>query len=191
MGRGSLDFAKQLVADNLPEEPTPPTDLPWCRCRVCLPMETEQENVCCKKRQCITSYRTFNNICLDRDILEVCIKARCDIRADEFNFSMESFRKAAYRQFALWKYGKLGRGNRRVLPACAVRMIRQAYPSPDGRYMGFRNNWHVKQLWLILTAYQPEQYTFPPTPIFTWAWIMWLGSPSMTENGHLILIFIK
>ena len=55
-------------------------------------------------------------------------------------FSMESFRKAAYRQFALWKYGKLGRGNRRVLPACAVRLIRQAYPSADGRYMGFRNN---------------------------------------------------
>ena len=96
MGRGSLDFAKQLVADNIPEEPTPPNDLPWCRCEVCVPMETEQENVCCKKRQCITSYRTFNNICLDRDILEVCIKAWCDIRADEFNFSMESFCKAAY-----------------------------------------------------------------------------------------------
>ena len=131
-GRGSLDFAKQLVADNIPEEPTPPTDLSWCRCRVCVPMETEQENVC--------SYRTFNSICLDRDILEVCIKARFVYRADEFNFAMESFRKAAYRQFALWKYGKLGRGNRRVLPAGAVRMIRQAYPSPDGRYMGFRNN---------------------------------------------------
>ena len=71
------------------------SDLPWCQCRVCVPMETEQENVCCKKPQCITSYRTFNNICLDGDILEVCIKARCDIRADEFNFSMESFRKVA------------------------------------------------------------------------------------------------
>lgn len=140
MGRGSLDFAKRLVADNLPEEPVPSTDLPSCQCQVCVPMETGEENVCRKKRQCITSYRTFNNICLDRDILEVCIKARSDIRADEFNFSMESFRKAAYCQFALWKYGKLGRGNRRVLPACAVRMIRQAYPSPDGRYMGFRNN---------------------------------------------------
>ena len=137
MGRGSLDFAKKLhvVADNLPEEPVPSTDLPRCQCQVCVPMETGEENVCCKKRQCITSYRTFNNICLDRDILEVCIKARSDIRADQFKFSMESFRKAAYCQF-----GKLGIGNRRVLPACAVRMIRQAYPSPDGRYMGFRNN---------------------------------------------------
>lgn len=80
-----------------------------------------------KKRTCITSYTSFSNICPDRDILEVCIKARCDLRADEFNFSMESFRKAAYRQYALWTYGKLGRGNRRVIPAYVVRMIRQTY----------------------------------------------------------------
>ena len=96
-------------------------------------MESEQENVCCKKRTYITSYTTFSNICLDRDILGACIKARCDIRADEFNFTMESFRKAAYRQYALWTCGKLGRGNRRVIPACVARMIRQTYPAPDGQ----------------------------------------------------------
>jgi len=72
--------------------------------------------------------------------MEVCTKARCDIRADEFNFSMESFRKAGYSQYALLTNGKLGRGNRRVLPACVVRIIRQAYPAPDGRYMGYRNS---------------------------------------------------
>jgi len=139
MGKGSLDFAKQLVADNIPEEPTPLTDLPWCVSRLCT--NGNRARKCLLQETPVhTSYRTFNNICLDRDILEVWIKARCDIRADEFNFSMESFRKAAYRQFALWKYGKLGRGKRRLLPACAVRMIRQAYPSPDGRHMGFRNN---------------------------------------------------
>ena len=31
-------------------------------------------------------------------------------------------------------------GTRRVLRACEVRMIRQAFPSSGGRYMGFRNN---------------------------------------------------
>lgn len=82
MGRGSLDFTKQPIADNLPKEPTPLADHPWHRCWVCFGMETEQENECCKKRQCITSYRAFNNVCWDRDILEVCIKAQCDIRAD-------------------------------------------------------------------------------------------------------------
>ena len=67
-------------------------------------------------RQCI---KAFNNICLDRDILElhVCINARCA----DFNFLMESSTKAAYNQFGLWNYGKLGIGNRPVIPACAVR----------------------------------------------------------------------
>lgn len=139
MGRGSLDFAKNLAEEG-PNDPEPPDeDTPeWCKCRVCQPMPSEEENVCCKRVTCLTSYTSFSNICLDRDILEVCIKARCDLRADEFNFSMESFRKAGYRQFALWRYGKLGRGNRRVIPACAVRRIRAQYPAPDGRYMGFR-----------------------------------------------------
>ena len=86
MGRGSLVFAKQLVADNLPIELTPLTDLPWCRCWVCLWLETEQEYQWCKKHQCSTSYRALKNVCLDRDILEVCLKAQCDIRADRFNF---------------------------------------------------------------------------------------------------------
>ena len=36
--------------------------------------------------------------------------------------------------------GNWVQGTRRVLRACAVRMIRQAFPSPGGRYMGFRNN---------------------------------------------------
>ena len=143
LGRGSLDFAKNFIlGSDDPEDPEPPSeDLPeWCKCRVCRPMPDEQENVCCKRVTCITNYTSFSNICLDRDILEVCIKARCDIRADEFNFSMESFRKAGYRQYALWRYGKLGRGNRRVIPTCVVRRIRTRYPAPDGRYMGFRAN---------------------------------------------------
>lgn len=141
MGRGSLDFAKKIASAE-PEEPEPPAeDTPeWCKCRVCRPMPDDQQNVCCKSVTCITSYTAFTNICLDRDILEVCIKARCDIRANKLNFSMESFRKAGYWQFALWRYGKLGRGNRRVIPACAVRRITEHYPAPDGRYMGFRAN---------------------------------------------------
>ena len=121
MGRGSLEFAKHAVAQGIPEQPSPLEEQPpWCQCHICRPMESEQENLCCKKRTCITSYTSFSNICLDREILEVCIKARCDIRAEEFNFTMESFRKVAYRQYVLWTYGKLGRDNRRVIPAWPV-----------------------------------------------------------------------
>lgn len=101
-------------------------------------MPTEQENVCCKRVTCLTCYTAFTSICLDRDVLEVCIKVRCDVRAENFILPWRVFSKAGYRQFALWRYGKLGRDNRRVLPACAVRRIRERYPAPDGNYMGFR-----------------------------------------------------
>ena len=70
----------------------------------------------------------------------VAITARCDIRADEPDYSTQSYRKAAYRQYTLWKYEKLGRGNRKILPSCVVTTIRQAYPAPDGNYMGFRRS---------------------------------------------------
>eukprot|EP00795_Rhopilema_esculentum_P015960 gene15960-7292_t len=86
------------------------------------------------------SLEMFRKLCLDRDVLQLNIAARCDIRADPMDFSMDSFRKAAYRQFTLWKYGRLGRDNRRILPSCVVKIIREAYPSPDGQYMGFKNN---------------------------------------------------
>ena len=80
----------------------------------------------------------FNNICLDRGVLELAIRARCDIRADLTDYSTQRYQKAAYRQYTLWKYGKLGRGNHRILPFCVVTMIRQSYPAPDGRHMGYR-----------------------------------------------------
>ena len=97
MGRGSLE---EKNAAPPPSPPSPCDTSPvWCKCNVCRPMPNEIENVCCKRVTCITRFQAFNNICLDKDILEVSIKARCDIQADDFNLSMESFRKAAYRQF--------------------------------------------------------------------------------------------
>ena len=47
-------------------------------------------------------------------------------------------RHASYRQVIFWRYRRLGAGNRRVIPSCIVNRIRQAYPSPDGNYTGFR-----------------------------------------------------
>lgn len=76
MGRGSLVFAKKLATDD-PEDPEQPDENApqWCKCQVCRLMPDEQDNVCCKRVTYITNYTAFSNICLDRDILEVCIKA--------------------------------------------------------------------------------------------------------------------
>ena len=100
-------------------------------CGVCRRMQDEQENVCCQKRTCVTSYVMFNTTCLDREVLHLAIRA---------DYSTQSYRKAAYRQHTLWKCVKLGRGNRKILPSCVVTTIRQAYPAPDGNYMGFRRS---------------------------------------------------
>ena len=142
-GEGSVQFVRDLVSilnnDGIQTSSTA-TDLAWCQCGVCQNMPTEDERKCCERKKCLTSYQKFKKICLDKDILEVCIKSTADFYAEEFDFSANSYRKAAYRQYILWKFGKLGYHNRRVIPECVVRMIRAAYPSPDGIYMGFK--WH-------------------------------------------------
>ena len=101
----------------------PPTKPSWCTCGVCRPVPGEEENKCCGKVKCVTSYVTFQNTCTDRDVLVLAIRARCDIRAEEPDYATNSFRKAAYRQYILWRYKKLGRGNRRGCPSFVVLTI--------------------------------------------------------------------
>ena len=133
-----------LMGTRLEDREDPPGDPEsgnspdWCICNHCVPVKNPHDQKCCGLRKCITSYQLFENPCLDRNVLEVAIKARCDIRADDIEFSTNSYLKAAYRQYILWRYGRLGKGNRGVCPSCVVRMIRMAYPAPDGNYLGFK-----------------------------------------------------
>ena len=115
-------------------EPTPD----WCKCRHCQLMSQEIENKCCGLRKCITTSRPFQKLCLDLEVLELCIRNRADIRNDREDTSTSSFRKAVYRQFILERYGYLGKGNRKVAPSCVVIRVRRKYPSATGIYMGFR-----------------------------------------------------
>lgn len=126
---GSLDYARHLLGSDNDPEPNSPNIacIPnWCVCNICIDMGNEEENKCCGKRSCVTSYEMFLNVVLDKEVLTLTIRARCD------TYEMTSYRKAAYRQYILWKYGKLGRGNRRVCPSCVVRLVCETYPSPEG-----------------------------------------------------------
>ncbi len=112
----------------------------WCKCGKCQPMPQEIENKCCKQKTCITNSSQFAKICLDPDVLELCIRSTSDIRNDREDNSTRAFRKAAYRQFILARHGHLGKGNRRVCPSCVVLEIRKRYPSVTGEYMGYREH---------------------------------------------------
>jgi len=92
-------------------------------------MGNEEENKCCRKRTCVTSYELFRNVCIDREVLRLAIGGRCDIRAEEPDFSMNSFRKAAYRQYI---FGVMENWAK-VTGACVVVVVvRSVYPSADG-----------------------------------------------------------
>lgn len=164
---GPSDIAEQLdqallvtekTQDNSPAQPStpdrhPPPDRPptpdrprqpgkpvpdWCKCGNCRHMPRAIENVCCKKKDCVTLQPRFYKLCLDPDILQLCILNQADIKNDPVDNSTRQFRKAAYRPFILDKYGYLARANRKVVPSCAVWKVRSRYPTPTGVYIGFR-----------------------------------------------------
>lgn len=128
-------------SQNSGADPDPTTtNVPdWCVCGWCQPMPQEIENKCCKLKKCITLSSRFSKLCLDLDVLELCIRNTGDIRNDREDNSTRAFRKAAYRQFVLARHGHLGKGNRRVCPSCVLK-IRKLFPSITGIYMGYREH---------------------------------------------------
>lgn len=65
-GRGSLQYAKNIQAEiNDSTEPGPDRDAgtpEWCDCSVCRPMPLDVENVCCRKRTCVTSFAMYQHV---------------------------------------------------------------------------------------------------------------------------------
>ena len=121
-GSGSVEYARDLLTganDPESEPPEPENDAePWCICGVCRRMQDEQENVCCQKRTCVTSYVMFNTTCLDREVLQLAIWARCDIRADEPDYSTQKLpegRITAVHVVEIWKTWKGESKNSAVL----------------------------------------------------------------------------
>ena len=47
-------------------------------------------------------------------------------------------RHAAYRMFVYWWRGRLGAGNRVVIPSCVVLRVRERYPDRFNNYTGFK-----------------------------------------------------
>jgi hypothetical protein len=123
------------------EPPPPENESPnWCNCGQCREMPTQEENKCCCQTAmpCITTQPLFSQLVLDGNVLDIAMRYREDVLVVDHQRNNENFRHAAYRQFVLWQHGRLGKGNRRIVPSCSVLAIRSRYPSPNGFYVGYR-----------------------------------------------------
>ena len=101
----------------------------------------QEENKCCTKaiRLCITTNALFAQLAMDANVLDIALRYREDFLVVEHPRNNEIFfRYAAYRQYVLRQHGRLGQGNRRVIPSCCVLAIRARYLSPTGIHNGFR-----------------------------------------------------
>ncbi|KAL1443316.1 hypothetical protein MTO96_030334 [Rhipicephalus appendiculatus] len=102
------------------------------------------ECVCCKdiaeirtEQLCVTLDADFEVVCLNTAVLRVAyIDAHVNREYAEIADDHTRYRYTAYRQFTRWTWGYLGQENRRLLPSCAVRRIREQFPSAT--YRGFR-----------------------------------------------------
>ena len=83
-------------------------------------------------------FQHFQLIALDENVLQVANLYRQDIFAYPEDVDRnKGYRHAAYRQFILWQHGRLGAGNRKVIPSCCVTSIRRKFPDPHGHHVGF------------------------------------------------------
>ena len=76
-----------------------PSNLPgWCICGRCRPMPLPVEDMCCRKRPCITTQDFFQSAVLDMTVVSIAIVNRSDLFADDLDYSPSGYRKAVYRQ---------------------------------------------------------------------------------------------
>ena len=145
-----------------PVQPAPPVPPPRrrrrgvCRCGECPDtMPTRIEKKCCQEEP------------LDRTIIEDYQEGMCLYTCEEIrhlflrtslriawlsqqqylmltgdalsfaNMTTTNYRYHAYRSYTSYIHGLLGRWQRKVVPACLVKRIRELYPSADNTYVGY------------------------------------------------------
>ncbi|KAJ8026488.1 P2X purinoceptor 7 [Holothuria leucospilota] len=125
----------QAAGPALPEQPH------WCNCSRCQEMPQLLEEVCCRggMDSCLSMEPVeMDALVLDPGVLDLARLTLNDMFGmRENNEPNHTMRHVAYRQFTVWQYGRLGRGNRHVIPSCVVTRIRATYPSPNGQYRGY------------------------------------------------------
>ena len=114
-------------------------DIPhWCICSKCVDMGNERENVCCRNAFKNHEHALFENHVLTEHNLELAMRSNSDYLNYPFDPNNNAcWRFTAYRQYIMWYWGKLGQGNRKVIPSCIVKKIRDKFPDSNKNYTGF------------------------------------------------------
>lgn len=143
-------YAKENPPPNINEfeDMQASTDINWCPCKMCSPMQSEAERKCCKdsceipdskfdKHQCITESDGFREVCLLKNVLEAALGAWHIFKGEKSDLSNKSYRFIAYKQYIYWIHGRLGRNIRIPIPSCAVNKIRKTFPAPNNIYIPY------------------------------------------------------
>ncbi|CAH2256630.1 Hypothetical predicted protein [Pelobates cultripes] len=154
----SMDWdppAQQVINDeNTQASPTRVGTSEWCLCGNCMPMQSEEESLCCREienivdmlneqQNCICNLPYLREQLSSREhVLSLYRYGLSYVKSARFRspeqMQESDYRKTAYRSFTMWVYGYLGPKRRRPIPSCTVKLIRSHFPAPDAIYMGFR-----------------------------------------------------
>ncbi|XP_077111158.1 uncharacterized protein LOC143767024 [Ranitomeya variabilis] len=134
----------------------------WCQCGKCVPMPTNMESICCREISnaeeylgninCLTDHEYFTTFCEREATVNILVTTVClDSHPPQNKIVNSLKRKTAYRAFTAWIHGLLGKGNRRPIPPCVVKLVREAFPDDKEEYMGFK-----------LHNYTPAEFSILP-----------------------------
>ncbi|XP_067022632.1 P2X purinoceptor 7-like [Acropora muricata] len=136
----------------------------WCTCSNCSVQFTTkpEECQCCNEidrcgevmerfgdsHQCITLHPWFQDVCLNRHVLEVAALGLKTKSGKSYRTlfdqgrrpEAEFFRSVAYRQFTRLLWDFTGRARRYPLPCCSYTKIRKQFPDENGQYHGFEDD---------------------------------------------------
>lgn len=153
----------EYILQNLPEqqpiaeEPqeAPPARPHICTCQMCpARMPTRAEKKCCMQEDlaktffadyregvCLSTYAEVRHNLHPISVRTSWLSQQQYLgRYDALSFDNmdnNNYRYHAYRNYVKYIHGLLGRFQRKVVPACIVKVIRDTWPSADGTYRGF------------------------------------------------------